>query len=147
MPAELTYDAQQMGFCLETIPGTLGGYTPGISEPSAPCFSTRPMDLNLDINGVVLPLVDARVGAIWDSMPVDGLLEGLLLGFVRETDAAQVILPADLPLVGGQPLTVLLPGGAGSCVPPPGDLDMHEGESGWWFYFQFSAGLVPYNVS
>ncbi len=45
-----------------------------------------------------------------------GFATGLMRGFLSEAEAATVLLPATLPIVGGQPITVLLPGGAGNCA-------------------------------
>ena len=47
----------------------------------------------------------------------------------------------DLPIVGGQPITVLLPGGAGNCAAHD-DRDIANGVSGWWFYFNFPGDAV-----
>ena len=67
-------------------------------------------------------------------------------GFVSETDADNTILPAGLPIIGGLPLSALLPGGTGNCAAHD-DRDMLEGVRGWWFYLNFSAeriqALVP----
>jgi len=64
-----------------------------------------------------------------------------LRGFVREIDADQILIPPDVPLIGGQPLSALLPGGAGNCAAGD-DRDMLNGEPGWWFYFAIEAERV-----
>jgi len=46
-----------------------------------------------------------------------------------------------VPLIGGQPLSALLPGGAGNCAAGD-DRDMLNGEPGWWFYFAIEAERV-----
>lgn len=57
--------------------------------------------------------------------------------------ALLILLPADLPVVGGQPLSILLPGGTGNCAGHD-DCDLFEGVTGWWFYFEYVAEPVPW---
>ena len=71
------------------------------------------------------------------------LSSGLLRGFLRESDANQIII-TDPALPGGSlTLASLLAGGSGSCS-MRNDKDIHQGESGWWFYFNFSASQVTF---
>ena len=76
------------------------------------------------------------------------MVNGLLRGFITEADANATIIPATFPLVGGHPLSLLLPGGD-----PPGadrncagfdDRDTYQGVRGWWFYLNFPAVRVPW---
>lgn len=131
------------GTCLETVPGTTSGYNPAVDEPTVPCFVTLGQDLTLELQGLAVTLRDAQISATWVGDPVDELMNGLIRGFLRESDADQLLLPPDLPVIGGQPLSVLLPGGSGSCASGD-DRDQHEGESGWWFYLNATAGSVPF---
>ena len=78
------------------------------------------------------------VRATFVGLPAQGLVNGLLRGFISETDADNTIMPASLPLVGGQPLSALLAGGTNNCA-PHSDIDINQGVSGWWFYLNFSA--------
>lgn len=57
--------------------------------------------------------------------------------------AATVLIPmpADLPVVGGQPPAVLLPGGNGNCAGNKGR-DVFEGLAGRWFHFEYVAEPV-----
>ena len=64
-------------------------------------------------------------------------------GFISETDANNTILPASFPLVGGRPLSSLLPGGTGNCASYD-DRDLQGGVFGWWFYLNFPAAAVAY---
>uniref|UniRef100_UPI0021493323 hypothetical protein n=1 Tax=Tahibacter caeni TaxID=1453545 RepID=UPI0021493323 len=60
---------------------------------------------------------------------------GLLRGFLRASDAAAITVPVNGT---NTTLAALLPGGAGSCrANLPGGVDSWNGESGWWFYFEY----------
>ena len=64
-------------------------------------------------------------------------------GFLREADANQIVI-SDPNLPGGSvTLASLLPGGSGNCS-SRNDKDQHQGESGWWFHFNFTAAPVVY---
>jgi len=47
--------------------------------------------------------------ATYSGNPAQTLLNGLLMGFISEADANATILPATLPLIGGKPLSIVLP--------------------------------------
>ncbi|MCU0757367.1 MAG: hypothetical protein MUE46_20025 [Xanthomonadales bacterium] len=72
------------------------------------------------------------------------LRPGLLRGFLTEAAADATLLPADLPVIGGRPLSSLFRGGTGNCSTGPSDKDTLDGVSGWWFYFEIRAVPVPY---
>lgn len=139
------YDGIDQGTCLEALPGTTSGYSPAIDEPSLPCFVTLPQDLILDLQGLQVTLLDAQISATWVGDPVTELMTGLIRGFLRESDADQILLPPEIPVVGGQPLSLLLPGGSGNCALGD-DLDLHKGETGWWFYLNATAQSVPFET-
>jgi hypothetical protein len=90
-----------------------------------------------------LPLQDAQIAAVYSGNPATGLTSGLLRGFLRESDAGQIVLPASLPIVGGRLLSSILPGGSGSCANHNGR-DILNGVSGWWLYINFQAARVPW---
>jgi len=90
-----------------------------------------------------LTLHDARSAATYAGDPPALLADGLLLGFVSKADADATIVPASFPIFGGQPLSSLLPGGAGNCA-AHSDLDLDNGVQGWYFYFNFTATRVRY---
>jgi hypothetical protein len=48
-----------------------------------------------------------------------------------------------VPIVGGQPLSSVLPGGAGNCAAGD-DRDVLDAVTGWWFYLNYPADEVPY---
>lgn len=131
------------GICLEALPGTTFGYTPAVPQAQAPCFLSPAGTLNLDLgDGITVPLRSAQLGARFDAVPALTLSNGVLTGFVSEADADATLLPATLPLIGGRPLSSVLPGGTGNCS-GHSDKDEFQGQSGWWFYLQFSAVAVP----
>ncbi len=157
----LLEDGQLDGICLEALAGTTSGYTPPVAATPGPCFATRAQDLMLDLGGgLSFPLREAQVAATFEvparaatrpeedaaawvvpgSPPPDSLSNGLLRGFLREVDADQIVLP---PEFGGAVLSSLLPGGTNNCAAGD-DRDMLDGEMGWWFYFAFEAGSVPF---
>ena len=138
------FDGLTSGPCLMALPGTTSGYSPGITEPSAPCFVTAADDFSLVFFAdQPLPLRDTQISATTVGTAPDNLTEGLIYGFLREEDADTILIPADIPILGGQPLSILFPGGSGNCAAGD-DRDMHEGFNGWWFYVNFTAENVPW---
>jgi len=138
------YDGLPAGPCLTFNPGDTSGYPPGITEPTAPCFTTAPQNLYFTVFGdQPLHLRDTQISATTVGAAPDDLTKGLIVGFLREVDANAILLPASYPIVGGQPISVLLPGGAGNCSGGD-DKDDHGGYSGWWFFLNFTAENVPW---
>lgn len=142
-PTVTTYDDAASGTCLAPGAGTTSGYSPAIVAPAGPCFATAESTIALDLQGTPVTLAHARLAARFAGAAPLALADGLLAGFLSEADADAILLPADFPLVGGQPLSILLPGGTGNCSSHD-DRDTVDGVSGWWFYFAFTAGEVPY---
>lgn len=132
------------GACLAPVPGTTHGYTPAIVSPTPPCFVTNAVTVTLTLGGIPVTLRNAQVSARYSGNPVTTLTNGLLRGFISEADANATMIPATFPVVGGQPLSKLLPGGAGAC-PSYSDKDVNAGVTGWWFYMNFPATRVPWN--
>ena len=130
-----------IGQCLSPLAGTTRPYSPAITSPSGPCFVTNPASLTIDIAGVPLTLSSARIGATWVDSPAGSMTNGLISGFVSVTQANSTILPSTLPLMGGQPLSQLLPGGANNCA-AHSDRDVANAVQGWWFYWNFTATKV-----
>jgi hypothetical protein len=126
--------------CLEPLAGTTRPYSPAIVSAGPACFVGPPVDITLYLAEIPLTLRDAQIAATFVGSPADQLGNGLLRGFITQSDADNTLLPAGFPLVGGQPLSVLLPGGNGNCAAHD-DKDTNE-VSGWWFYFNFSAARV-----
>jgi len=143
-PANASYDTQAAGVCLEPEGGTTSGYSPGIIDPPAPCFASMAADVVLHLDDLEIPLSQARTGATFVGDPADQLHSGLVLGFLAESVADATLIPAGLPIIGGQPLSSVLPGGTGCCAPHD-DRDTLGPVSGWWLYFNIEATTVPYS--
>ncbi len=128
--------------CLTPRAGTTSGYSPSIVSTDAPCHTTQTVDVVLNLSGTLIPLRDYQQALSYNGGDVTSM--GLHMGFISEAEADQVILPDDIPLVGGQPLSSVLPGGTGSCaVHDDRDLDVTGTVMGWWFYFNSTSTLVP----
>lgn len=140
----LAYDNDSGAPCLVIDPANLRPYSPGVISPGIPCFVTEPFGLGLDLGGVLLPLQAVRIAATYVGDPATGLIDGVLEGFVSESDAESTILPADLALIGGKTLSELLPGGTGNCASHDDRDPGPDGTTtGWWFYLNFTATEVP----
>lgn len=122
--------------CLEPLAGTTSSWAGGIAvpQPGGHCYATTAADMVLSTGTVTIPLFDTAFGA-----PVPAATGstggGLLRGFLRAADAATITVPVNGNTL---PLSSLLPGGAGSCrASGVGGVDTWNGESGWWFYFEY----------
>ncbi|GAB4186473.1 MAG: hypothetical protein Tsb002_10930 [Wenzhouxiangellaceae bacterium] len=142
LPPTVASDNLDSGICLQALAATTSGYTPPVPQTQAPCWVSDEVDLTVPFGDLAIPLTAARSAYRWVDSGVS-LDNGLISGFLRESDADQLLLPADLPLIGGQPLSIILPGGNGNCAAGD-DRDTFNGESGWWFYF--SATALPVQV-
>ncbi len=130
------------GLCLQAIAGTTSGYSPAVPVIQDTCWFSAPRDSVTMLGEVLLTLLNAQLGFGW-SLDGSQLVPGLNRGFLRETDADNTPLPADLPLIGGQPLSSILAGGQGSCAPGD-DRDILAGETGWWFYLEVTSEQVMF---
>lgn len=137
----LPYDSLAAGTCLAPLPGTTGGYAPAVVPATGPCFIADAAGLDLVLGSITALLREPAIAASRRDAPQPGLANGLFSGFL--TEVAADALELELPLIGTVPLSSLLPGGSGNCA-GHSDLDLHEGEPGWWFHFNFTASQVPY---
>lgn len=143
----VSYANSSADICLQPIPGTTGPgnagtYSPGLTLSAAPCLGTQPLNVEFPIGLFNLPLQGVQASATYVGDPADGLIDGVLMGFLSEEDANNITLPEDLIVVGGQPLSTFLPGGAGACAPHD-DRDLGPDASlGWYFYLNFTAEAV-----
>jgi hypothetical protein len=144
-PTVSTYASQAdaLVFCLQPLPGTTHGYSPAITNSNGPCFASEPATLTLSLAGIPVTLTDASIAARYVGDPASGLGNGLVAGFLSEADANATIIPASIPVVGGLPVSTLLPGGAGNCA-GHSDKDVYDGVTGWWLYLNFTATAVDY---
>jgi cysteine-rich repeat protein len=150
----LTATDMAAGECLGVVPGTLtDAYGTPPTTPQGPCFATDEFTGDLAIGSLTVPLEAGRVAATYTGDPADGLVDGLLRGFVSEAAAEAAIIPDSVILIGGRPLHDILAGGIvpGSCnvgATPIGD-DRDVGPDGatlgWWFYVNFTAAVVPFD--
>lgn len=144
-PGQNTYATFNSGLCLGALAGTTGGYSPAVPSAAAPCFTGPQTSGGFSGGGVTLPLQAVRTAAtVVGSNPVTELRPGLLRGFLTEAAADATLLPAELPIIGGRPLSSLFRGGTGNCSTGPSDKDTLDGVPGWWFYFEIRAVPVPY---
>ena len=144
VPQTMSYATLLVGTCVAPVPGTTNAtYTPP-TLPTAPCFGSAERPAVLELSGMSIPLRGVRVGAtIGVGDPPVSFTGGLLAGFLRESDANTILLPPTFPVVGGQPLSILFPGGTGNCAAHD-DRDTHEAVSGWWLYLNFPADPVEW---
>ena len=148
VPDTATYTNQTTGTCLDIAPGSTRPYTPRVSTPAGPCFVTAPLTIAISLGGgVTVPLERAQIAASYVGAPATGLSNGLLRGFLTEATADATLLPASLPVIGGDPLSSILAGGTGSCTrrDDRDDLDGDGTPDGWWFYLNFPASEVPWS--
>lgn len=131
------------GLCLGPVEGTTtASYVPDVTSAMAPCFSTSSARITLDLAGIPLTLEDARIGATYVGDPATGEINGLVVGFLTEANADNTIIPSSIALLGGEPLSMILPGGTPGDDRNPAshsDMDTHDGVAGWWFYLNFEA--------
>ena len=129
---------QGAGQCLDTLAGTLRPYAPAVTPTTAPCFATPPAPATFSLTGIPVALQDTQFAATFVGTPATQLNNGLIRGFLSQATANNTLLPATYPIVGGQPLSSILPGGTNNCA-AHSDLDLNNGVPGWWFYFNFTA--------
>jgi hypothetical protein len=143
IPLDVTQQAASGSICLAPLAGTTHPYSPAIVSSSDPCFVTEPFPLTLQIADVSVPLTSVQIAGTFAVGSPNRIVNGLLRGFLSQSDADATIFPASYPLVGGQPLSKVLAGGTGAC-PAFSDRDVYAGVNGWWFYFNYSAVEVTY---
>ena len=132
--------------CLGPLKNTTSGYTPAPNISNAPCFATLPLTSSLNFGGVDINFQDFQQAARY---PGDLKLDnGLFKGFISETEAQNIVFPAETPVIGGQSLASLLPGGLGSCSNADDRDIFTDGKtSGWWFYFNTESDIIELQES
>ena len=145
------------GMCLSPLASTVHVplapnspvYSPAITSTGASCFVTTPVTVTITLSGIPVTLREARIAATYSGNPAQTILNGLLMGFISEADADTTLLPANLPLIGGKPLSIVLPGGDPpgpdrNCAPFSDKDQNAAGVVGWWFYLNFAAPRVTW---
>lgn len=148
-PAITTYVNQAAGTCVAPIlgttgPGNSGGYVPGVGSSTAPCFGSNPTSFSFQLDVINVDLEEVEFGGTFDGNPADDLINGLIVGFLSEEAADTITIPQDVVIVGGQPVSHVLPGGATNCAPHD-DRDLGPGgELGWYFYLEYQAHRITW---
>lgn len=147
LQADFSLTTQFSGTCLEPLAGTTDPTREIVSveADSAPgCWVSDPTDFTVALGTIVqIPLTDTRIAAQWDADPAEGVVNGLISGFITE-DAARAITIGDIDFVGGQDLfTTLSPGAVGDCI-DQSELGPDGVTPGIYVYFFFSAERVPW---
>lgn len=144
-PIAATATNMTSGSCLGLVAdSTTDMYTPEVTTPSGPCFVSDGQTITVNLGDIPITLTDAKVAATYMGSPATGMTSGLMAGFIPETVADTTILPMDLPLIGNQPLSTVLPGGTNNCAAHD-DKDTYNGTVGWWFYLNFTAEMVTWS--
>jgi len=142
------------GACLDILAGTVtASYGTPPVVPMGPCFVSGVFNQDIALGSLVVPLQEGYVAAAYVGDPSDGLMQGMVRGFVTEAAALATVLPKTVPILGGLRLYDILAGGItpGSCTiggtDPIGD-DRDLGPDGvtmgWYFYVNFTANTVPF---
>ena len=123
--------------CFKPYAGTTGGYSPAPNNPTGRCFVSDAADLTLPLlAGISIPFKQGKVAASYEGAKPTQLTSGIISAFLSEEQAQNTRFPTDIPLLGGQPISVLF---------KVEDMDqLVGGQKGWWLYFNFSASSVPY---
>jgi cysteine-rich repeat protein len=146
---------------VNTRAGTPAAYSPTANTVSAPCSISDPVTLTVTVSGISIPLANARVGATYTGSPPNRLVSGIVTGFLSETAAADITLPADLPVVGGDSLYEHLQAGNRTATNSAGmsvadgcnrgggasedDADTGPGGvRGFWFFLNFEAERITW---
>ncbi len=137
---DIQSDYDDISSCLSPVVGSTSAYDPAVESTQAPCFSTEPTEVIINLNGISIPLDSFQQASRYQG----GLIldQGLLMGFVSEDIAESIVIPAGTPLVGGSTLFDLLPGGGSCSDGDDRDIGPDGVTSGWWFYFNSTSDLV-----
>jgi len=126
------------GSCLDVLPGTTTadyGAT-GVTAGADGCWSSETVSsvtITLPHYNLSVPLTEVQIASQFTAS-ADGLVAGVLRGFLSDEVAQATQIPAGLPIIGGKLLSDLFsPDGTD-------DRDTNaEGVSGYYFYLSFTA--------
>lgn len=149
---------QAAGTCYTADPAEVnergGGsnYSPAVNAPAAPCYATDVDSVELILSGITIPLKGATVSATYTGNPVDGLVTGVVTGFISQEEAALTRFSDTVDLIGNLSLYSILNGGdrvvngvEDACnigFVSADDADLFEAETGFRFFFNFVAERV-----
>ncbi len=151
MSETTTYTNTGTGACMTLDQATLSSanYTPGIDIPQDDCFATGGVTIDFILAGAPLTLQNVSVAAEYNGTPnVQGLITGVMRGFLSEADAAKATIEGPA----GPVALVELLRGTSDCPGPVDDRDhLISGDKGspkgWWFYMNFEATrLLSYSA-
>jgi hypothetical protein len=140
LSATWTVENRVSGACLAPAPMTTSAYTPPVAAPSGPCFvATNAADMTIDLGGIEIQVIAARVGATYQMQPRPGLVQGLIAGFVTNAAAMAAVVPTSAgPPVGGSSLSTFVRQRDHDLAASPTMQD------GFWMYLNFVAEPVQY---
>jgi len=123
--------------CLDILPDTTTAeFMPPVALPPAPCFSSDAEAFDVQLGEIVLAMEDARIAGSYTGDPATQIVTGLIRGFVTQQTADAALIPDDVVLVGGMPVSSLL---------RDQDKDVGPGGAdGWYFYLNFVADPVAF---
>jgi len=128
--------------CYTADPTTLNSAYSAPNTVTGPCFASDPIAFTVSLSGTPIPLTSARVAATYaGGVPPNRLVSGVISGFLSVADARAAILPASLPVVGGDTLFQHLAAArvSGSSCSTRDDRDTYMGVTGFWVYMNFTA--------
>jgi len=147
---------------VNTRAGTPVAYSPTANTVGAPCFHSEQGELLLDVYGLAVPLHHAHMAATYTGSPADGLVSGVITGFLPQLVAADLVFAESDPILGGQPLYSTLQAGnrtvldsMGASIPDgcnlgggthEDDADVFDDVTGFWFFLNFTAEQVNWTV-
>lgn len=127
--------------CLAANVGTTSGYIPAPNTTTPPCYATAPIDSVINIVGL-----DVLVKNFQSSNRYQGGLltdQGINKGFISEADAENIVFPLSVPVIGGQTLASILPGGLGNCANTDDrDIYIDNVTTGWWLYVNTKSEII-----
>jgi hypothetical protein len=119
---------------------TTADYTPALEPAPPPCFEVAAPQGVLEFGP--FQLSEVAGAATYQGDPATGLVNGLLRGFLSEAHADATTV--NVPILGDQPLSSLLPGGTDNCADHDDRDTDSGGASGWYVYLTFAAVEVPW---
>jgi hypothetical protein len=140
LSATWTVEHRASGDCLAPLPMTTSSYQPPVAAPAGPCFVTTTVnDLTMDLGGIKIQVIAARVAAAYQLQPRATLTQGLIAGFVTNAAAMAAIVPSSAgPPVGGSSLSTFVRQRDRDLGASPNMQD------GFWLYMNFSAEPALY---